>query len=163
MSKLHGSVSSQELVRLRAGDLILRGFDNDEIMETLEVSLSSVQRWRTVQRWRKKVENEGLNALVRKPGSGAESKLTSKQLEELKTILKQGAIASGYQTDRWTSRIVADLIFKKWKVSYNRNYVRQLLHDLGFSYQKPTTKSKKHCPAAVKRWRKHDWTRIKKK
>jgi transposase len=157
MSKLHGSVSDQELVRLRAGDLIERGFDNEEIMETLEVSLSSVQRWR------KKVENGGLHALSRKPGSGAEAKLTSEQLEKLKTILSQGAITSGYQTDRWTSRIVADLIRKKWDVNYCHSKVRKLLKDLGFSYQKPTTKSKKHCPAAVKRWRKYDWVRIKKK
>jgi transposase len=157
MSRLQGSVSDQELVRLRAGDLIERGFDNSEIMETLEVSLSSVQRWR------KKVESGGLHALSRKPGSGAESKLTTDQLEKLKTILSQGAVASGYQTDRWTSRIVADLIRKKWDVDYCHSKVRKLLQDLGFSYQKPTTKSKKHCPAAVKRWRKQDWARIKKK
>jgi len=40
-----GSLSRQAAVRIQVGDLILRGFDNEEIMEILEVSLSSVQRW----------------------------------------------------------------------------------------------------------------------
>jgi transposase len=94
--------------------------------------------------------------------SGAETKLTPQQWEELKTILSQGAVVSGYQTDRWTSRIVTDLIFKKWGIIYNRGYCCQRLSDLGYSYQKPTTKSTKHSPEAVKRWRKYDWDRIKK-
>jgi len=156
MSKKQGSLSRQAIVRLRAGDLILRGFDNEEIIEILEVSLSSVQRWR------KKIENEGLHALARHAGTGAEPKLTAEQFEELKAILTQGAVASGYLTDRWTSRIVADLIRKKWNVEYSRSQVRKILNDLGFSYQKPSVKSTKHSQEVVDHWRKHDWVRIKK-
>ena len=102
MSRLQGSVSDQELVRFHAGDLIERGFDNDEIVKTLEVSLS------TVKRWHKKVESSGLTALVRKPGSGAEDKLTPKQFE-LKTILQQGAIASGYKPSGVFDALVASV------------------------------------------------------
>ena len=47
MSKLPGSLSHQARIRLQGGDLIERGFDNEEIMEILEVSLSSV-RWKVV-------------------------------------------------------------------------------------------------------------------
>ena len=99
MSIRQGSLSRQAAVRIRGGDLILRGFDNEEIMEILGVSLSSVQRWR------KQVESKGLAALTRKPGSGSESELSPEQLDELKTIIDKGAIASGSQTERWTSRI----------------------------------------------------------
>jgi transposase len=127
--------------------LILRGFDNAEIMEILEVSLSSVQRWR------KKVESKGLAALARKPGSGSEAELSPEQFDELKTILDKGAIASGYPTDRWTSRIVADLIRKKWNVDYSRSTVRKILNDLGYSYQKPSVKRTKHSPQVVDHWR----------
>jgi transposase len=157
MSKKQGSLSRQATVRLRAGDLILRGFDNEEIMDILEVSLSSVQRWR------KKVNNEGLHALARHAGTGAKSKLTAEQFEELKALLNKGALASGYLTARWNSRIVADLIRKKWNVEYSRSQVRKILNDLGFSYQKPSVKSTKHSQEAVEHWRKHDWVRIKKK
>ena len=94
MNTPHERLSGQTSRRLRAGELILRGFDNDEIMEILEVSLSSLQRWR------RKVESEGLHALARKPGSGRSSDLTPDQHAELETIILQGAVATGYLTDR---------------------------------------------------------------
>jgi len=84
---------------------------NEEILEIFEVLLASVQRWR------KKVDNEGLHALARHAGTGREPKFSPKQFEELKTPLTQGALAAGCLTDRWTSRIVADLIHKKWDVT----------------------------------------------
>ena len=58
MGTLHRRIFRQASIRLQSGDLILRGFDNEEIMDILEVSLASVQRWR------KKVDNEGLHALA---------------------------------------------------------------------------------------------------
>jgi transposase len=156
MSTQQGSLSRQAAVRYQAGDLILRDFDNDEIMEILEVSLSSVKRWR------KKVESEGLTALARKPGSGSESELSPEQLDELKILLTNGAIAAGYPTDRWTSRVVADLILKKWNVNYCRSNVRRILQEFKMSYQKPSVKLTKHSPQIVDHWRTHDWRRIKK-
>jgi transposase len=157
MSTQHGRLSRQAATRLQGGELILRGFDDDEIVDILDVSLSSVERWR------KKVETDGLQALARKSGSGRSSELTSEQFQELKTILLAGARASGYLTDRWTSRIVADLIRKKWSVDYSHSNVRKILHDLGLSYQKPDVKSTKYSPQAVDHWREHVWPRIKKK
>jgi transposase len=59
MGNKQGRLSQQATTRLRAGDLIERGFNNEEIMEILEVSLSSVQRWR------KKVNEGGIQALAR--------------------------------------------------------------------------------------------------
>jgi len=157
MGTLHRRIFRQASIRLQSGDLILRGFDNEEIMDILEVSLASVQRWR------KKVDNEGLHALARHAGTGREPKLSPEQFEEIKTLLTQGAVASGYLTDRWTSRIVADLIHKKWAVAYSRSQVRKIHNDLGFSYQKPSVKSTKHSQEVVDHWKKYDWVRIKKK
>jgi len=59
-----GSLSRQATVRLQASDWIERGFDNEEIVEILEVCLSFVRRWR------QKVAQGGLAALARKHGSG---------------------------------------------------------------------------------------------
>ena len=156
MSTQHRSLSRQASIRYQAGDLILRGFANEEIMEVLEVSLSSVKRWRN------KIESAGLTALARKPGSGSNAELSPTQLAELKTILDKGALAAGYPTERWTSRIVADLIRKKWHVDYCRSNVRRILNDFGMSYQKPSVKLTKHSPQVIDQWRTHDWKRIKK-
>ena len=156
MNIKHGSLSHQSRRRLAAGELILRGFGNDEIVDILEVSLSSVKRWR------QQVESDGLHALARKSGSGRSSELTPEQLQELKTIILAGARAAGYMTDRWTSRIVADLIRKKWGVDYSSSNVRRILPALGLSYQKPDVKSTRHSPAAVEHWQRYVWPRIKK-
>jgi len=157
MSNKHGRLSCQETVRHRAGELIERGFGDGEIMKILEVSRSSLHRWR------KKVNCGGLKVLERAAGSGRPSALTTAQLEELKNILVAGAQAAGYLTDRWTSRIVADLIRKKWDVAYCRSNVRRMLKELGFSYKKPSVKSTKHSQEVVDHWRTHDWEHIKKK
>jgi putative transposase len=157
MSTIHGRLSRQAAVRLQAGELILRGFDNDEIIDILDVSLSSLKRWRP------KVESEGLHVLARKSGSGRSSELSTKQRDELTAIIQQGAVAAGYQTDRWTSRIVADLIRNKWGVTYCLSNVRKILAGLGLSYQKPDVKSTKHSQAVVDHWRRYIWPRIKKK
>ena len=89
MDTLHGSLSKQAARRLQAGELVLRGFDNDEIMEILGVSLSSLKRWR------KAVESDGLRGLARKPGAGRPAGLTQEQRGELKTIIRQGAVVAG--------------------------------------------------------------------
>ena len=157
MTTPHGRISEQARRRFQAGELILRGFDNDEIIEILGVSLSSLKRWRP------KVECDGLHALARNPGSGRSAELTPQQRDELKTIILQGAKSAGYFTDRWTTRIVADLIFKKWDVRYSRSQVSRILHGLGLSPQKPDVKSKKRSQAAIDHWKKYVWPRIKKK
>ena len=157
MSTTHGRLSRQAAIRLQGGELILRGFDNDEIVDILDVSRSSVERWR------KKIESEGLRGLARKAGSGRSSELSPEQLQELKAVVGQGAKSSGYLTDRWTSRIVADLIRKKWGVGYSRSNVRKILSNLGLSYHKPDVKSTKFSQQAVDDWRRLIWPRIKKK
>ena len=125
-------------------------------MEILEVSLSSVKRWR------KKVNEAGLGGLSRKSGTGRTSKLSSEHLADLKEIILKGALAVGYPTDRWTSRIVADLIRKKWNIQYCRSQVRKILNDLGLSYQKPDVRSTNHSQEVIDHWKRYDWKRIKK-
>ena len=63
MKTTHRHLSRQAAIRLQGGELILRGFDNDEIIDILGVSLSAVKRWRHL------AESEGLHALARKHGS----------------------------------------------------------------------------------------------
>ena len=146
--------AAEAAIRLHGGELILRGFDNDEIVEILGVSLSAVKQWR------RQIKNGGLHALARKPGSGRDSELTTDQFNELKTIIQQDARDHGYLTNRWTSRIVTDLIRKKWNVEYCQSNVRKILVKLGLSFQKPDVKSTKHSQAVVDHWRKHDWQSI---
>jgi hypothetical protein len=66
MSTKHRSLSLQAIKRLQGGELILKGYDNAEIADIVEVSTCAVKRWR-----RKPKENDDdLLCLARKQGSG---------------------------------------------------------------------------------------------
>src|SRR5665811_634719 len=74
MNAKYGYLSVQAMRRMQAGELILKGFDNDEIIEALDVSLSSVKRWRA-----KLKTTDDLQTLVRKRGTGRATFLSEEQ------------------------------------------------------------------------------------
>jgi transposase len=158
MNTKHGSLSPQEIRRLQGGELILNDYENDEIAEILGVAP------RTIQRWRQKLKDEdNLQVLVRKEGSGHPSLLTDKQKQQLKQIILGGSVNAGYPVERWTSKIIADLIQKKFGITMAPRTVRSLLPTLGLSPQMPVVKSHKHSDEEVVRWATRTWTRLKKK
>ena len=46
MTTKHGSLSEQEIKRLQGGELILNGYENNDIAEIVGVSLCAVRKWR---------------------------------------------------------------------------------------------------------------------
>ena len=159
MSKKHGSLSSQELKRVQAGELILKGYDNDEIADIVEVSVSAVRKWRK----KLKDNSDDVSVLHRKVGSGPRSTLNEEQQEQLKSIILGGAIAAGYENERWTSKIVSNLIHKTFGVVMAPRTVRDLLPTLGLSPQLPVVKSHKRDDEEAVRWAEQQWKRLKKK
>jgi transposase len=158
MSTKHGSLSPQELKRLQGGEMILNGYETDEIAEIVGVSDSAVRKWR------KKLEAHDLDitCLCRKHGSGTTSLLTVEQKEQLKQIILGGAIVAGSPTERWTSKTVADVIQKKFDIEMAPRTVRDLLPTLGLSPQMPVVQSHKHNDEEALRWATQEWKRIKK-
>lgn len=117
----------------------------------------------TVKRWKRAWREGGEAALAAKPNLGRRPKLSRDQKQELVGILKRGPMASGYRTDLWTCPRVAEVVRKKFRVSYHPDHVGRILHDLGFTPQKPQQVAREQDREAVARWRKEDWPRIKKK
>jgi transposase len=101
--------------------------------------------------------------LAAKPHPGPTPKLSPDQRQKLVAILKAGPIAAGFKTDLWTCARVAKVVRKKFRVSYHPDHLGRILHDLGFSPQKPQRVAREQDAEAVERWRKEDWPRIKKK
>jgi len=159
MSTKHGHLSPQALKRLQGGELILKGYDNDTIADSVDVTT------RTVNNWRRTLEarNDDLRALVRKNGSGRIPRLNNTQKQELKEIILGGAIAAGYSQERWTSKIVAHLIKKKFGVTLAPRSVRELLPTLGLSPQRPVIKSHKYDEIAAMKWANDTWKQLKKR
>lgn len=152
-----GSATELEARRRRAAEYFQAGKSLAETARLVGASLSSVKRWQRA--WR----TDGLAALAAKPHLGPTPKLSSEQKQELVTILREGPIASGFKTDLWTCARVAKVVRKKFRVSYHPDHLGRILHDLGFSPQKPRQVAGEQDSGAVERWRKVDWPRIKKK
>jgi transposase len=151
-----GSAAELESRRLLAGQLILEGRDNGEVMEILGVSVSSVKRWRRA------VEKGGMDALKAKPHPGRKPRLNAKQKRRLVAILLAGPRKAGYPNDFWTCRRVAEVVAKRFHVQYHPDYMGPMLHDLGWTCQKPEQRAREADDAAMTRWRKRQWRRIKK-
>jgi transposase len=69
-------------------------------------------------------------------GRGRKEKLTKAQQKQLAELIKDGPEANGFHCGIWNSAMIAEVIWLKFEVRYNLNYLSSLLKKLGFSYQK---------------------------
>ena len=152
----HGTQEQLERRRRQAIALLQDGMSLSAISKKLKCSPSSVHLWREIHR--KKGEN-GLNP---KPIPGRPSHLDASQKRALARILVKGPLSSGYVTDLWTTRRVAEVVRKQLKVSYHPNHLWRLLRGLGWSCQKPETRARERDEVAIERWKKYRWPHIKK-
>mgnify|MGYP003346134152 CR=1 FL=1 len=56
----------------------------------------------------------------------------------------------------------AELIENRLGVKYHRNHVGKLLHQLGWSHQKPERRAVERNDRAIEEWKRQRWPRVKK-
>ena len=151
-----GSPEQLERRRVRAIELLDSGLQPVEVARTVGANRRSVRRWQAAYR------REGEESLRAKPASGRPPKLTQAELAALRDMLLEGAREQGYPTDLWTCPRVADLIRKRFGVSYHVDHIGRLLRSLGFSPQKPQRRAVERNEEEIQRWVARDWPRIKK-
>lgn len=153
----HGSPAELETRRWRAIDLLKSGLTITEVARRVGCSHSSVILWRdTLRRY-------GRSSLKAKAIPGRPTKLRSAQRRKLPALLLRGALAWGYSTDLWTTRRIAAVIEREFRVRFHRAHVGRLLADLGWSCQKPERRAVERDDEAIERWKRYRWTAIKKK
>lgn len=152
-----GSAAQLEARRLRAVVLLRDGKSNTEVARLIGVDVSSVKRWKRA------AAEGGSEALAAKPNRGRPPRLTPEQKQELAQIVRAGPLAAGFRNNLWTCRRVAQVIRERFGVQYHRDHVGRVLHALGFTQQKPQRRATQRDEAAIERWRKRDWQRIKKR
>jgi transposase len=148
---------AMEARRLAALPLFQRGDSLSSIARQLGVSRQAVFVWG--QRWRR----SGQSGLHRRPRPGRPVKLARARLARLPQLLARGAEAYGFSSPIWTTQRVADLIWRRFRVRYDRDHVCRLLHRFGWSWQKPARRARERDEAAIQHWVKHTWPRLKKK
>jgi len=137
--------------------MLRRGMKPIDVAKALRVSLVSVGRWRKAAR------AGGRGALAAKPHPGRPPKLTLAQRRLLVQLLHRGPIHHGYSNQLWTLERVAEVIIRTFGVRYHPSAVWWILRSLGWSCQKPQTHARERDEAAIGRWRRVEWPRIKKR
>jgi transposase len=128
-----------------------------EIAHDLEIGESSVWNWIV---WYRREGIEGLRTA--KPG-GSVSPLSAEQRKELYDLVAAGPLAAGFPSGIWTGVMVAELIKSRFGVTYHPPGVTRLLHQIGFSVQRPRKRLSRADPAAQETWEKERFPEIKKK
>jgi transposase len=152
-----GNSAKLEQRRRDAIAMLKRGVKPAIVAKTLRTSLVSVGRWR------KACRVGGLEALAAKPVPGRPLKLGLGQRRRIAGLLLKGPIHHGYSTELWTLARVAEVIEGNFGVSYHPSQVWRILLSLGWSCQKPESRARERDEAALARWRRVDWPRIKKR
>jgi transposase len=151
-----GGAAVLEARRRRALELVKKGMSLNEVARRLGCAPSSVMRWRDA------VEREGPQGLKVRTSPGRPPKLSAPERLKLQEVLLAGPLASGYPTDLWTTARVASVIRKRFGVRYHPDHVGRLLHQMGWSAQKPERRALERDEVAIERWKKRDWPRVKK-
>ncbi|RMD66973.1 IS630 family transposase [Candidatus Parcubacteria bacterium] len=151
-----GSAEALEMRRRIAAKLLQEGKGIREVARLVGASPSSVVRWKRA------LEEGGLEALKAKPHPGRPPRLTAEQKRELADILRKGPLAAGFPTDLWTLKRVALVIERRFGVKYHPGHVWRILRGMGWSAQKPERRARERDEAAIRHWREAIWPQVKK-
>ncbi|GAA3741711.1 hypothetical protein GCM10022225_26520 [Plantactinospora mayteni] len=76
-------------------------------------------------------------------------------------MLDEGPLALGWSDARWTLARVAEVIERRFEVSYTLRGVSYLLHRLGYSQQVPTRRAIERDPEAMASWHRRRWPSVR--
>ena len=142
--------------RLYAQHLLVAGeVSPKQIAETVGVSESTVRTWK--QRLRERGSLQATRAV------GPAPRLSPEQRTRLGELLRAGPLAAGCPDARWTTSRVREVIGVRFEVWYHADHVRKLLHQLGFSPQKPEPRALERDEQAVQTWVEQTLPRLEKK
>ncbi len=145
------------VLRIQGVMLSLEQQSVSNIAQLLRVHRSSVHTW--ISLW-----NEyGAESLYEGYRSGKPRRLSEQDREKLVDIVESGPVAYGLNTGVWTSPIITQIIEEEFGVSYHPGHVRKLLHEFGFSVQRPTTQLVQGDPKQRNKWIRYTYPNLKKK
>ncbi|RME97822.1 MAG: hypothetical protein D6768_18790 [Chloroflexi bacterium] len=123
----------KEARRMRAWELINRGWKQNQIAETLGVTPGAVSQWI------KRARVDGKEALRSRKGGGPKPGLNSEQMRRLSKLLDQGAKAYGFSGDEWTCGRVQKVIKREFGISYSARHAGRILEKIDRQSQQGVT------------------------
>lgn len=117
---------------------------------------------RSVRRWKAAARRRGEAGVRAKAAPGRPAKLRVEHKRRLEALLLEGAQIAGFHTDLWICPRVAEVIERRFGVRYHVDHIGRLLHELGWSAQKPARRALERDEQAIRRWVHVGWPRVKK-
>ena len=142
--------------RLHAVLLNHDGYTSGQIATLLKAVRSSVSEWL------RNYEQFGYEGLLEGHRPGRPPELTMAQKQTLADIVDSGPVAYGFLSGVWTSPMITRLIQEEFGVRYHSGHVRKLLHEIGFSVQRPKRKLARADAKEQDRWQRYDYPNLKK-
>ncbi len=137
---------------LRAGRLA-----QAEIARRVGVSRAALTKWKRC------LEAHGIRGRRRRHPAGRPSRLSADQWRHLLRVLRRGAVAAGFETERWTVPRITAVVARLFGVRYHPRSLGRALRARGWSRQVPVARARERDDALVEVWLKGDWPRIKKR
>src|SRR5581483_1702694 len=143
MTATEGVLSREEMEtrRLAAANELLSGLTQSKVASKYGVSRT------TASRWARALSNKGVDGLRKRRATGRPSRLRPDQLAQLRDIYNEGALASGFESDRWTTSKLAKVIESKFAVHYDQDHVGRLLHKLGLRTRRRQAPAPPYVPS----------------
>ncbi len=118
-------------IRLYAVYQVSKGYSSRKLEELYNTSFKQICNW--VHQF----EREGIEGLKNKPKSGRKPRLSDFQKEEIKNVLLKNLPEEfGYNTFTWNGPLLIDYIEKKYKITYKKAQIYNILKSLGLTFQK---------------------------
>jgi transposase len=139
--------------RRRAVDLIAQGESRAIIAKVLDVSLASLSRWYKIYRSGESLKTKHI--------PGCPPKLSPEQIETLRDLLVQGAMAHGWPNNLWTTKRIAEVIRIHFKVELSRSQISRILkQQMNWSVQRPTQQVRERNEDVIRQWKEVEFARI---
>lgn len=161
MKKLDGrkiSPKAMEEIRIRAVQRVQDGESPEIVIKTLGFARACIYNW--LARYR----SGGWQALKTGSRSGRPKKLTGSQIRWIyRTIRDKDPMQLKFSFALWTRLMIAMLIKRQFGVKLSSTSVGRLLHQLGFSCQKPLYRAYQRDSELVKQWKENVFPEIQKR
>jgi transposase len=118
-------------VKLYAIIQLSRGYSSRKLEEFYRTSFKQICNWAD------RFYVGGIEGLRIKLGRGRHSRLSEEQKYQLQGDLLETPDEFGYNTANWSGPLMQEHIKKRYGVNYKPAAVYNLMHELGFSFQRP--------------------------
>lgn len=91
---------------------------------------------RTVERWLKRFNKKGFNAIREGERSGRPTKLSTQQMAEINSDLRKNPVEFGYEQNLWDGKLLMHHISKKFHTEIGVRTCQMIFHRLEFRRRK---------------------------